>query len=87
MTTNDVVKLATVRRLAQSGRARRIRLDAGVSIAEIARAIGVSSPTVYRWEVGENNPQGAAALAYFQLITDLSELKSSGRSRKAAASQ
>jgi DNA-binding transcriptional regulator YiaG len=68
---DDVLKLAEVRSLARSGRARRIRIRADVSLREFAAPLGVSAVTVYRWETGERSPRGKKALAYAELLRAL----------------
>jgi DNA-binding transcriptional regulator YiaG len=65
---DDVLELAAVRKLARTGKARRIRLRADVSLREIAAPLGVSPVTVFRWETGERSPRGEKALAYAELL-------------------
>lgn len=38
-------------------RIRRLRVSQGYSQAELARAIGVTTRTVTRWETGQGEPQ------------------------------
>jgi DNA-binding transcriptional regulator YiaG len=59
-------------RLPPSGRRRRIRQEAGASLRDIARALGVSPMTVLRWEEGVQ-PKRAHAIAYRQLLDALEE--------------
>ena len=68
---DDVVTLARVRNHARSGRARRARLLAGLSLSEVAGPIGVSPVTIFRWETGERRPTGEAALRYADLLDAL----------------
>jgi len=70
--TLDVVQLARVRRLTKSGAAKAIRIGAGLSLPELAAAVGVSPVTVWRWEGGVRVPHGARALAYGRLLDRLS---------------
>ncbi len=63
--------LLEVRSLAQSGRAREIRLQHGLSLAEIAGAIGTTASTIQRWENGLRKPYGEIALRYGSLLDAL----------------
>lgn len=71
MTIADTIRLAEVRDLARSGRAREIREHAGLSISEVARTVLVSVPTVSRWEKGQRAPRGDAAIRYARLLDAL----------------
>ena len=46
--SSQVLDLALARRLARSGDARTIRLSAGLSLADVAGAVGVDLSTVSR---------------------------------------
>jgi transcriptional regulator with XRE-family HTH domain len=70
---SNLVRLADIREAASSGQARRLRLAAGLSLGEIARELGVSVPTVLRWETGGRRPRGGAALRYGELLEELIE--------------
>jgi DNA-binding transcriptional regulator YiaG len=61
-------KVLTIRRLQDSGQARRIREQAGVSVALLARAVGVQEATVWRWETGRSRPQEGAALRWLEAL-------------------
>jgi len=50
---------------------RMLRERAGLSQEAIARVLGVTRPTVTRWELGERTPRGAALLAYSELLARL----------------
>ena len=71
MQADSIGALTRVRGLTNSGTARAIRLGAGLSLGEIARAIGVSPSTVLRWERRERTPRGEKALAYAQVLEEL----------------
>ena len=49
------------------GATRKSRQAAGLSLAEVAVAVGVSPATILRWETGQRTPRGAAALRYARL--------------------
>ncbi len=55
--------LAEARSYARSGYGRDVRVKAGLSLADVAGAVGVSTATVHRWETGKYRPAGAAAYA------------------------
>lgn len=67
----DVLILSRVREEAASGAARRARLAARLSLAEIAALCGVDPSTVWRWERGKRAPRGEPALLYAQVLGDL----------------
>lgn len=53
----DLASLARVRAILASGEAQEIRERAGISRAELARALQVDRLTVRRWEMGITRPQ------------------------------
>lgn len=68
----ELVELSVVRLLARSGAAKAIHLAAGLSLPQVAEAVGVKSPTtVYLWEEGLRAPSGLPALRYRNLLEDL----------------
>jgi hypothetical protein len=71
----DAATLRRVRRLAKSGTARMIRLDAGLSLAELGAAMTPPVPpsTVYRWENGDRAPHGDLAIGYLALLDELTQ--------------
>ena len=52
---------------------RRIRREAGLTLAEVGRVLGVTGSTVSRWERGTMAPEGASRLVYAALLRALSE--------------
>lgn len=68
-----MVRLAEVRRLTKSGEAMRIRQATGWSLQGIGMALGVTPVTVWRWERGQRNPRGPAAVAYCELLRELAD--------------
>ena len=52
------------RRLPDPAIRRLLRERAGLSQRELAEALGVSRPTVTRWELGQRVPQGDLAERY-----------------------
>ncbi len=70
--------LAEARSYARNGYGRDVRIAVGLSLADVAGAIGVSAATVYRWETGKYRPAGTAALAWVKLVDALAARQSGG---------
>lgn len=74
-TTNRSIEtalgLATVRRLARTGEARRIRVAAALTQQEVADAVGVTEAAISTWESGKHRPSGRPALRYGRLLAAL----------------
>lgn len=66
-----LVRVAWARNLTRSGRARTIRVDACLSLREIADEIGVTASTVCKWEAGDRKPTGLPAARYGELLDRL----------------
>lgn len=72
--TDHAAALARGRQLAASGVGRMIREAAGLTLAEVAAAVGDVDPSaVYRWEVGQRRPSGERATAYADLLDRLTQ--------------
>ncbi len=56
---------------------RAIRERAGVSQHDVANDLGVTRPTVTRWEVGRRTPRGEMAVEYGRLLERLREAATS----------
>ena len=69
-----VVELIKVRAAARSGAAKDARLAAGLSLTEVAAAVGVTPAAVFRWEKGDRVPRGEAALRYARLLNRLGRI-------------
>jgi transcriptional regulator with XRE-family HTH domain len=50
---------------------RRVRREAGLTLAEVGRMLGVTGSTVSRWERGTMPPEGASRLVYAALLRAL----------------
>lgn len=72
-TTEDLRALRRVRALVASGAAQAMRVNAGLTFAEVARAANVADKTIRRWEARERVPHGAAALRYLAVLDALTE--------------
>jgi len=69
--SDDIRRLAHIRRLCVSGEARRIREAHGIHAREMAAAVGVSHTTLIRWETGQVRPRTQVAL---RLLDELEAL-------------
>jgi transcriptional regulator with XRE-family HTH domain len=68
---STIALLLKARDAAESGLARQLRMDAGLSLGDIARAVDRTPSCVSRWENGLRVPQGEAAARYAEVLTDL----------------
>ena len=69
------IALARMREMVRSGQARELRIGSGLSLAEVARDIGVHPTTVFHWEQGIAMPRGPHALKYAHLLDGLQRVK------------
>lgn len=73
---NETIELSRLRAMLRSGAARSVRLAAGLTLGDVARAVGVGKPTILRWETGERTPRGdEAALRYWTLLRGLMDAR------------
>ncbi len=79
MTTEEILLLVDARRHAASGTGRAIRVAAELSMDQLAEAIGVTKPTIWRWEQRKHRPRGAAAIRWARLLADLSRTSATSR--------
>ena len=63
--------LARIRRMQQTGEAKRLRERAGVSLRTMAGAVGVRASTLIRWEAGQVRPREGTALAWLTVLHQL----------------
>lgn len=71
MRTLDLPEMARLRTMAASGEARRLRIGAGLGLAEVAREVDVVPSTLSRWERGLLRPHGVEAARWFRLLAEL----------------
>jgi transcriptional regulator with XRE-family HTH domain len=71
MNANEALLVARARRAVQDGRARSVRLAAGLSQHEIGAVVRVTAAAVSRWESGVRLPRGEAAVRYAKLLDRL----------------
>jgi DNA-binding transcriptional regulator YiaG len=65
------LRTVEARQLAASGAGRMIREAAGLSLAEVGRAIGVDRTAVFYWETGAKRPGGDNAVRYLDFMTQV----------------
>jgi transcriptional regulator with XRE-family HTH domain len=70
-------RLRARRALPPAADRQQIRLDAGASLRDVAREIGVSATSVIRWERGAS--PGTHTAAYAQLLEELKQLAADPR--------
>jgi transcriptional regulator with XRE-family HTH domain len=63
--------IAEGRAAARTGRGRRIRKAARLSMADVARDLDISLDSVQRWELGVRQPRAERAAAYARLLRRL----------------
>ena len=88
MTPTEVLKVAAeVRAAAANGTMRDRRHAANVTTPELARALGVSVPTLSRWERGLARPTLEHALLWREALDTLAVMSDSdaGRGERRAA--
>lgn len=71
MDPQDLLRLTDARRHAADGSGRAIRLAAGVSMREVAEAIGATESRLSRWETGKVRPKGEVGARWAALLADL----------------
>ena len=53
---------------------RALRLEAGLSLSDVADRLGVTRSTVSRWERGLRNPRADNRARYSELLAELKEV-------------
>ena len=67
-------ELVASRRLRRPEMRRALRLEAGLTLDDIAGKLGVTRSAVSRWERGLRKPQGRNRIAYASLLTELEKV-------------
>lgn len=67
----DTADVMRARAWGASGRARQLRMDARLTLREVAALLNVHFTTVQAWETGHRRPRGPVAAAYGRLLDDL----------------
>jgi transcriptional regulator with XRE-family HTH domain len=63
------------RRLPEPAIRRLLRVQAGLTQAELGAAVGVARETVSRWETGKRTPQGATLDSYLEALEKLVQIR------------
>ena len=71
MQTEDMMLLSRTRDMVASGKARELRLAAGLSLGDVAQTAGLSTSAVWRFENGQRVPRGAGAIRYGRVLAVL----------------
>lgn len=66
--TASVVWIARAHQLLQTGDGRFLRTRAGLSLADVASAAGVTPAAVHAWEGNRYMPRGEHAVRYARLL-------------------
>lgn len=69
--SQDLSAIVEGQRLPRPRDARRQRERAGLTQAQLAAYLGVSRPTVTRWELGDRSPRGELRTAYKRALDEL----------------
>jgi len=70
--TNALIQTLRRRRSLPEPRVRKaLRQAAGLTQEEVGAAVGVSGPTVSRWETGHRSPRGDALDSYAEVLATL----------------
>jgi DNA-binding XRE family transcriptional regulator len=72
--SRETLELSRMRGLVAGGLVREIRVGAGLTLAEIAKDVGVHPSTVFYWETGRSVPRGEGAVRYARLILELESM-------------
>ena len=73
------------RRLPPPAERHRLRVRVGVSLAVIARAIGVTTATVSRWETGDREPTNVHLKSYAAVLARLARELANDRGKEQVA--
>lgn len=71
MSPMELKTLADSKRLPHPAACHAIRLAAGLTLAEVGDALGVTRQSVWRWEHGLGEPRGEIRLAYARALREL----------------
>lgn len=66
-----VIDLVATRRLLRDGVGKQIRLAAGLSVREMAAAVGCDVSALARWEAGDRVPRAVNAERYIGVLRNL----------------
>jgi DNA-binding XRE family transcriptional regulator len=67
----DIHEVMRMRRWAKTGVARQLRQEAGLSLAEMAQAVGASRSALHFWETGQRVPRPDNAARWAEVLEGL----------------
>lgn len=70
---SELAELVRASRLPSTAERKRVRKAAGVSLQQVADALGVTAPTIHHWENGQDGPSKENAVKYRALLEQLAE--------------
>jgi transcriptional regulator with XRE-family HTH domain len=73
MTTSQLVRLAQAYRLIEAENGRSLREESGVSLRQMAAALGTNPGELSRWERGISRPRTANALRWLDAVEAIAE--------------
>lgn len=73
LTGEDMVLAQQGREMARTGAARVLREGAGVTVEDMARAIGASVRSLIRWEHGDVLPRARHGAAWARILRELAQ--------------
>jgi DNA-binding XRE family transcriptional regulator len=69
--TDHLLLLSAARRHAKRGTGYAVRVAAGLTLTEVARAVGADQSTIWRWENDKTQPHGERAARWAALLGEL----------------
>lgn len=70
-----LAELAEAARWRDAARRRAARTKHGLTQHQLARHVGVTQPTIQRWETGQRNPRGDEARRYYEILGELDRMR------------
>ena len=74
MGREEIFELARMRDTVNGGLVKFVRVNAGLSVREVAQVVGVHPTTIFCWEKGGSIPREEAAVRYAKLLFDLERI-------------
>jgi DNA-binding XRE family transcriptional regulator len=75
---DDIALVSEGRAAAEEGLGRVLRRRARLSQRQMALLVGVSQPTIQRWETGKSQPSPTQAVAYTRALREIERVTSRG---------
>lgn len=73
MQMSEIMLLVEAHKRARSGEAKKIRQQAGLTMAQVAVVVGVDVSSVSKWESGSRKPRGEHAVKWAALLNELEQ--------------